>query len=274
MVTLLAGIIDKAGNKDRKAKVAEFNSPRGLAFTPDGDTLYIADCFNHVIRALGMTTTMVTTPKFTGETILYYPFGVAVSPDGTRLYIVDQAAWSKMGHSVRVANLETMVMKQLIGGRRGDADGGPTTASYFNPTALTLMPDGRSMIIADQSNSKVRNLSITDSYTSTLAGTGETNYAEGSASQAKFRSPCGVAVMPDGSAVIVADTQNHRIRYVHLATKTVYTLAGTGVQAHKDGMGNMSNMNNPFSVAVSPAGDFVLFTGELCVCVSVCVCVF
>jgi DNA-binding beta-propeller fold protein YncE len=259
-VTHLAGSLDHEGKTDGKVSVARFSSPRGLAFTPDGTTLYIADCFNHRIRTLNIATGMVSTPAFTGGNELYFPFGVAVSPDGSKLYIVDQAWSSKMGHGVHVANLGTLLLKQIVGGRRGNADGSPSTASYFNPTSIAIMPDGLSVIIADQSNNRIRNLSVIDSHTYGLAGTGETSYAEGTASQAKFRSPCGVAVMPDGSAILISDTRNHRIRYLDVATRVVYTLAGTGAQAFRDGLGNASTMKNPFSVAVSPDGSFALFT--------------
>ena len=48
---------------------------------------------------------------------------------------------------------------------------------------------------------------------STVAGGGTPGYADGNRSAALFDTPCGVAVMSDGS-IIVADTGNDRLRKI------------------------------------------------------------
>ena len=66
-------------------------------------------------------------------------------------------------------------------------------------------------------------------------------HADGGPEQALFNEPNGLALLPAevaeqvGYDVVVADTVNHRLRGVSLATGEVRTLAGNGVQALIDG---------------------------------------
>lgn len=51
--TVLAGVPGSKGYKDGKPKESLFNSPYGLACTPDG-IIYVADTFNYVIRCISI----------------------------------------------------------------------------------------------------------------------------------------------------------------------------------------------------------------------------
>ena len=79
---------------------------------------------------------------------------------------------------------------------------------------------------------------------STLAGSGTFGWGEGEGTQARFNAPRGVVVDGNGNT-IVADTFNHRIRKVDLATQTVSTVAGTGVNGFQDGPAAQAKMNRP-----------------------------
>lgn len=60
-------------------------------------------------------------------------------------------------------------------------------------------------------------------------GTGERGAIDGAFDRATFHRPQGLAL--DADKLYVADTENHLIRLVDLKTRTVSTIAGTGVQA-------------------------------------------
>jgi len=62
-----------------------------------------------------------------------------------------------------------------------------------------------------------------------VIGSGREGLIDGPASTAAFYQPQGLAI--DGDTLYVADTENHAIRTVDLATGTVATIAGTGEQA-------------------------------------------
>src|SRR5215203_3974797 len=46
----------KPALRDGDARSARFWQPRGMALSPDGDTLYVADSGNHTIRAIALST--------------------------------------------------------------------------------------------------------------------------------------------------------------------------------------------------------------------------
>ncbi|MDO5570684.1 MAG: IPT/TIG domain-containing protein [Bacteroidales bacterium] len=51
--TILAGVPQQRGYKDGKPKEAQFNTPYGVAATPDG-IVYVADVYNYVIRCIAI----------------------------------------------------------------------------------------------------------------------------------------------------------------------------------------------------------------------------
>ena len=87
----------------------------------------------------------------------------------------------------------------------------------------------------------------------TLAGDGTPGFVDGAAPDARFSSPEGVAVAPDG-ALYVADRSNGRIRRVDPVTAAVSTLAGDGTAGFADGDGGAAQFNGLLGVAVAPDG--------------------
>jgi DNA-binding beta-propeller fold protein YncE len=84
---------------------------------------------------------------------------------------------------------------------------------------------------------------------------GETGWRDGPAEEARFASPTGLAVTPEGH-VVVADTRNNRIRLIQGGPGgTVITLAGNGELGYRDGEGTRAMFRNPTDVAVGPAGE-------------------
>ena len=62
----------------------------------------------------------------------------------------------------------------------------------------------------------------------TAYGSGEAGFSDGGAGEARFRDPQGLDLSPDGNTLWVADTRNHAVRAIDLATGEVLTIAGTG----------------------------------------------
>jgi len=89
---------------------------------------------------------------------------------------------------------------------------------------------------------------------SPLAGSGgRTGDSDGSDS--RFRNPQGVAVTPDGSTAVVADSGNHKIRLVNMSTGWASTLAGSGVEGSQDWPSGSASFRNPGDVKVTPDGS-------------------
>ncbi|MFT4627957.1 MAG: DNA-binding beta-propeller fold protein YncE [Myxococcota bacterium] len=96
-----AGSITGYSGDGGPATEAVFNTPRDIAMSPDGNTMYIADTKNDCVRAVDMPSGTVDTfagtcgvPGFAGdegpaaEAMLSQPFGISVDPDG-HVYIAD-----------------------------------------------------------------------------------------------------------------------------------------------------------------------------------------
>lgn len=111
---------------------------------------------------------------------------------------------------------------------------------------------------------------------STLAGS-SSGFADGQGSAAKFESPYGLAIRPNGN-LLVADQDNHRIREV-TPGGLVTTFAGTGTQGDADGTLTTAEFNSPECIAqhadgtlyvseyfsrlrkISPTGEVTLLAG-------------
>jgi sugar lactone lactonase YvrE len=88
-----------------------------------------------------------------------------------------------------------------------------------------------------------------------LAGTGATGWIDGPGVEARFSGPSGGAILPDGSAILVADTFNAVLRRIDLGTREVTTVAGrVQVQATADGVGTAARFQSPRAMIVDRAG--------------------
>jgi hypothetical protein len=91
----------------------------------------------------------------------------------------------------------------------------------------------------------------------TIAGTvGLSGTTDGPGAKALFGNPEGLAT--DGTSLYVADTYNHTIRKIVLATNEVTTIAGVaGAPGFKDGTGAEAQFNMPYGVATDGVNLYV-----------------
>ncbi|MFO0638987.1 MAG: hypothetical protein U0183_07230 [Polyangiaceae bacterium] len=93
---------------------------------------------------------------------------------------------------------------------------------------------------------------------SILAGSSATGNVDGRGDAARFSGPSGGVVLPDRSAILLADTFNAVIRRVDLATRDVTTVAGrVQVQATSDGVGLAARFQSPRAMVAAPDGSAV-----------------
>ena len=151
------------------------------------------------------------------EAKLAQPSGI--TSDGICLFFVDADT-----SSVRTAELDPDgEIRSSVGAGAfdfGDTDGSHDLARLQYPTDI-LAADGK-IFVADTYNHKIRQIDPLDQRVSTLAGTGKPGVVDGPGLSAQFREPSGLALL-DG-ILYVADTCNHLVRKIELATGTVSTL--------------------------------------------------
>ena len=125
-----------------------------------------------------------------------------------------------------------------------------SAASFYWPVGITVDSNG-TVYAADFANNRIRKISPSGAV-STLAGSGNTAYADGEGGEASFYYPNGVAVDSEGN-VYVAELVNNRIRKIS-PSGTVSTLAGSGNAAYADGEGVEASFYYPTGVAVDNGG--------------------
>lgn len=145
-----------------------------------------------------------------------------------------------------------------IQGQAGLDDGVGPEARFNYPYGITISPDGETLFVADGStNHCIRRVDLATSTVTTFAGSavqGQSGSENGIGTEARFYHPGGIAMSPDGTMLAVADSFNHVIRNIVVATAEVGVFAGTvGVSGAADGpQSDSPTFERPWSIAWSP----------------------
>lgn len=154
---------------------------------------------------------------------LAQPSSVTISDDGM-LYFADSES-----SSIRIGNLDTQTTSLVAGSDLnlfsfGDMDGTGNEALLQHPLGTEI--DGDILYVADTYNSKIKRVTLSDGSIVTWLG-GEPGWADGSTPL--FNEPGGLSL--DGGTLYVADTNNHAVRLLDIATGETSTLVLKGVEA-------------------------------------------
>ncbi|WP_055631872.1 NHL repeat-containing protein [Streptomyces griseoruber] len=153
------------------------------------------------------------------------------------------------------AAADTITTWAGCGVRAFGGDGGPAAEALLNhPGGLVIDGEGN-LLISDTYNHRVRAVHP-DGRVSTVAGTGVRGFGGdgGPAAEALLNHPMGLVIDGKGN-LLIAETQNHRIRAVHPDGR-VSTVAGTGVRGFGGDGGPAAEavLNQPMGVALDGAG--------------------
>jgi len=169
------------------------------------------------------------------------------------LYYVDEYAivtFDGATHTVIAGSIATTGNTDSING---------TSARFGSIYSICLDSTETYMYILDSTNNSIRRMTLMDPYeVITYAGSGG-GYADGFRLDAKFRlvssSPKGYGGMAldANNNIYVADTNNHRVRFIDTSTGMVYTAAGrTGGTVN--GSGEVAQFWYPRGITVSTDG--------------------
>jgi len=90
----------------------------------------------------------------------------------------------------------------------------------------------------------------------TIAGSGNYDFADGTGASASFNTPWGIAIDASGN-LLIADDNNSRIRKIS-PTGIVTTFAGSGIGTYRDGLGTAASFNGPSSLVLDDSGNIYL----------------
>lgn len=224
LVTTIAGSTE--GYTDGVGTAAKFALPRDVCMDSNGN-LFVTDNSNHKIRKIDLSTNTVTT--FAGSTQGYinssgtnakFNDPVAICIDSNNNLYVSE--WQ--GNKIRKITPTGQVTNLAGSGVAGFADGVGTNAKFYSPEGLCV--DAQNNIyVADHTNFKVRKITPNGTVT-TIAGTGEYGYLDGSVTTAMFGAIVGIC-MDTANNLYVADQFSHLIRKIDLTTNMVSTFLDT-----------------------------------------------
>ena len=123
------------------------------------------------------------------------------------------------------------------------------------PGKVLADENGQRLFISDSNHNRLV-ISSLDGRLLDVVGAGAIGKTDGAYDKATFDHPQGMALV--GEKLYVADTENHLIREVDLAAKTVRTFAGTGVQGHERRVGG-----DLLKTALNSPWDLVYVNGQL-----------
>ena len=233
-----------------------YGSPRGIAVTPDGSRVYVANDLDYIVPlfnnrvhryAVAMISTSnnsVSAPIPAGST----PFQVAIAPDGSRVYV---ANFDGTVSAINTATNSVKTIRTVPGGLSGMAitpdgksiyltgDGGLSvintatgalSANIFlgtSPASVAINPAGTRAYVASGSTGDSEQVQVIDTATQNISATvpihGDAGWAIG------WNPAAAIAVSPDGTRVYVTslfrvaiDTFNHdSVSVIDTATNTV-----------------------------------------------------
>ncbi|MCB0347654.1 MAG: hypothetical protein KDD37_02410, partial [Bdellovibrionales bacterium] len=230
-----------------------FQKPGGITYDSNSRTLFFTDSNNYRIRQVdpyGRVSTAVG--KGAGDPVIdndipsnvllrtningnTYASGLAITADGSLVQVNSQGhnvrLWNRTGAAdtffgvyVNDDSVSTIAGDYIAGA--GDGPVGPGLSAQLNfPTGVASVGSGilRKLYIADQQNHCIRLLDDTGDLSTVIGICGDTSSGTsnlGSATAVTLNRPNQIALDSNGN-LYIADTYNHKIRFVNLGATTV-----------------------------------------------------
>lgn len=166
-----------------------------------------------------------------------------------------------IGQMLAEFEADGLIDSRPIPGAYGDhTDVVEPTPLRFPGKLLANAVSGR-LIVSDTGHNRIVVAGL-DGTVRLAIGSGEAGLRDGPAEAAAFYQPQGLAL--DGDTLYVADTENHAIRTVNLATGQVATVAGTGEQlmgARVVGPARQTPLSSPWDLALLDGTLYVAMAG-------------
>jgi DNA-binding beta-propeller fold protein YncE len=258
------------GGDGRSALDASFYFPMDVAIEPATGLVHVCDYNNHRVRVIGadgkvrtlLASTLYPAPSGVPLAPLDHPAGVSFDAVTGDLYV---AGWH--GQSIVRMPPSRDSATVVAGSVEGDAgDGGPVADALFDYPSSVVFDGAGGWYVSDQFNRRVRFVDASG-VIHPFAGTGAAGFSgdDGAAVEAELNFPADaagapagrIALSPDGATLYIADTANHRVRAVDVASGVITTFAGGGEEG-SDGDGGAATaarLDEPVDVDCDAGGN-------------------
>lgn len=243
----------QTGLRDGSADAARFDAPQGMALSPDGSSLHIADTGNHAVRRIDLASGAVETVAGTGERGQGEGGGRGTDiplASPWDLAFLDGVLWIAMAglHQLWTFDPATGIVGLAAGtGVESIHDGALAQATFAQPSGITAI-DG-ALYVADSETSAIRLVDPIADRVRRLVGRGLFDFGDIDArgDSVRLQHPLGVcAAIEDGESVVyIADTYNDKIKRLVPSRREVATVAGGDGRGHADGAAETASFWEP-----------------------------
>lgn len=246
------------GFLDGIGQSAAFSNPQGIAV--NDEFLFVADEGNHAIRRVNLRSDEVVTIAGTGKRG-GPPAAAGGAPLATALNSPTDVVFHKGSLFVAMAGAHQIWRLSLLhnrlevlagSGHEGLADGPPSTASFAQPTGLTVCDD--MLYTVDATASAVRCVDPSTGLVTTLVGEGLFSFGEqdGVGLAARLQYPLDIKADQSQNLLWVADTYNNKIRRIGVKSRHVTSVL---LDRRLDEPGGLAFCNNTLYIANTNAHE-------------------
>jgi len=234
-------------NDGGNADMAGLKAPTAMVVDDKHGFLFVADTAQNRIRLITLET---------------YPDIILDGKDPFRRWAVPQLAGPDGDESVELESIHVprgYIYTVAGNGRRGyEGEDAKAIASSLNaPAGLAISPDGE-LYIADSGNNRIRKIDRNTGKLVTVVGNGDRGDDGdfGPAINARLNYPTVIRFDKHGN-LFIADTSNHKIRFVDFRSGNIYTVAGDGRKGYRgdnSGRARDARFNEPTGLALDHLG--------------------
>jgi thiol-disulfide isomerase/thioredoxin len=218
---------------------ATFFRPQGMVLS--GDSLYVADTENHLIREIDLKSKTVRTIAGTGQQSREYgesgPARKIALNSPWDLQLVGRTLYIAMAgpHQIWKLDLDKQEVSTFAGsGHEARLDGAVAEAAFAQPSALAT--DGKTLYVSDAEANIIRAINLgANAKVRTLVGGDLFDFGDkdGFENEVRLQHPLGLARWND--KLLIADTYNHKIKILDPGRRSVNGFVGSGKPGQVDG---------------------------------------
>ena len=257
-VSTIAGT-GQSGTANGAALSSTFYCPWGITADANGD-LYVADCYNRLLRKYTAATAAISQTNIPNIPF-YSPYNIALDRASHNLYVTDFNAHVLKVHADNSASVIDTNFKTSTGVAVGPDHWLYLTDNILG-TVTRLDTNGNNGTIIGKNMTTPRNLVFDKAGNLYISAYGLYEFTSSWQDQL-FLDPQfkGWEIARDTLGNIYeADHFNNNLRMYEASTRTIFTIAGTGIADDADGVGLKASFNGPQGLCIDDNGVLYMTT--------------